>query len=98
MRKKRKFRFDGERGLMDYEKLYHEVMQTFQEIIDDFYHDLENIEQDMKDGEKGIGIQLKQREVGTKIKILREAICYMESAEETAKDIAEYAKGVSDEG
>ena len=77
---------------MDYKKLYHEVMQTFQEIIDDdLNYQLENIEQDMKDGERGIGIQIKQREIGTKIKMLREVICYMESAEEEEK-------GAGDEG
>ena len=76
---------------MDYKKLYHEVMQTFQEIIDDLNYQLDSIEQDMKDGERGIGIQIKQREVGTKIKMLREAICYMESAEEEEK-------GAGDEG
>ena len=77
---------------MDYKKLYHEVMQTFQEFIDDdLNYQLESIEQDMKDGERGIGIQIKLREVGTKIKMLREVICYMESAEEEEK-------GASDEG
>lgn len=76
---------------MDYKKLYHDVMQTFHEVIDDLNYQLESIEEDMRAGERGVGIQLKQREVGTKIKMLREAICYMESAEEEEK-------GASDEG
>ena len=68
-----------------YVKAYKYCLESFNGVLEDYNHEIELLEMDLKDGDKSYGAFRKSFELSTKRKLISEVICFMTNALEDAK-------------
>ena len=65
---------------------YKYCLESFEGVLEDFEHESELLEQDLKSGESGFAISHKCFENRTKKKLISEVICFMTQAIDDARE------------
>lgn len=68
-------------------KVFDYCLESFGDTLDRFVFEGEELNEDLKAGERGYGLTMKCRENATKKKLMREVICFMNTTlEELSED------------
>lgn len=70
----------------DYLKAFEYCLESFDKFLDDLENETQLLNQDLADGERGVGISRKCLEVSTKKKLIIEIICLMKSTLEEVRE------------
>ena len=72
--------------LVPYYIAFCNCLESFVSRLDELENESESLEQDLKDGVRGYGMNRKCFEVRTKKKLLSEVVCFMNQTLEEAKE------------
>lgn len=70
----------------DYLKAFEYCLESFDKFLDDLENETQLLNQDLADGERGVGISRKCLEVSVKKKLIIEIICLMKSTLEEVRE------------